>query len=161
MGFVESIKTCFSKCFVFSGRASRSEFWWFGLFVILLYIPAIYLDILHFGSFDQWARGENYGPFGLFLYLSSFIPILAVTFRRLHDVNKSVWWIIIMHSLIFTHDAFEIFEEKVNLLKEHSQIIIDILLITPALIISLLILFWLIKKSNKSSNKYGANPNKK
>lgn len=36
MGFVEAIKTCLAKYFVFSGRAARSEYWWFVLFVVLV-----------------------------------------------------------------------------------------------------------------------------
>ena len=67
MGFGESIKTCFNKYATFSGRASRSEFWWFQL--------AFFLSIFTIIG-------------GLILLL----PNMAVTVRRLHDVGKSGWW---------------------------------------------------------------------
>ena len=67
MGFGESIKTCFNKYATFSGRASRSEFWWFQLAFFLSFFTIIG---------------------GLILLL----PNMSVTVRRLHDVGKSGWW---------------------------------------------------------------------
>lgn len=71
MGFLESIKTCFGKYATFSGRARRSEFWWFALLNFILgCIPVI--NII-------WA-------------LVVFIPTIAVGVRRLHDTGRSGWW---------------------------------------------------------------------
>lgn len=76
MTFGQSIKTCFSKYVTFSGRATRSEFWWFSLFsFIVLWIP-----------------------FVQFLGFLLILPSWAVAVRRLHDVGKSGWnllWTII------------------------------------------------------------------
>jgi uncharacterized membrane protein YhaH (DUF805 family) len=79
MQFQDAIKTCFNKYLQFEGRASRSEYWWFFLFTVLAVIAA---DIL----------GQNVAAIvGLVLML----PHLAVEVRRLHDVNKSGWWILL------------------------------------------------------------------
>ncbi len=74
MDFVTSIKTCFSKYVDFSGKASRSEFWWFFLFCLIV---DFVLGITVFASF---------------LSLVLVLPQLAVGARRLHDIGKSGWW---------------------------------------------------------------------
>ncbi len=75
MSFSEAISTCFSKYATFSGRAPRSEFWWWYLFT---WIVGIVLG---------WV------PFvGLIFQLAVLLPTFAVTARRLHDTNRSGWW---------------------------------------------------------------------
>ena len=67
MTFGQSIKTCFSKYVTFSGRASRSEYWWFALFCFIIgCIPVVN-----------------------FLGLLLLLPSLAVGVRRMHDIGKS------------------------------------------------------------------------
>lgn len=73
MSFSESIKSCFSNYATFSGRASRSEFWWFHLFLTIA-LAALTLT----------------GP-GVFLALALVLPAWAVGVRRLHDIDKSGW----------------------------------------------------------------------
>ena len=87
MGFGEAIKICFSKYFTFSGRARRSEYWWFYLFTILLSIVAgIFDGMLGFGS-------EDLGILGTIATLITIIPSLSAQVRRLHDTGRSGWWI--------------------------------------------------------------------
>ena len=74
MDFGTSIKTCFSKYVDFSGKASRSEFWWFFLFCLIL-------DLV-----------LSCTGFGAILSLVLLLPQLAVGARRLHDIGKSGWW---------------------------------------------------------------------
>ena len=84
MSFGEALKTCFKKYATFSGRARRSEFWWFSvlnwLLSIAAYAATFYLLIAVIGII------------GLLLLL----PSLAVTVRRLHDTGKSGWWLLAM-----------------------------------------------------------------
>ena len=87
MGFGRAIATCFRKYAVFSGRASRSEYWFFVLFEILLYIVLIIADIAMF-------RGSM-NVFSTLASLVLFLPGLAVLVRRLHDTDRSAWWILI------------------------------------------------------------------
>ena len=85
MNFGQSITTCLGKYATFSGRASRSEFWWFFLFQNLLYYPVgMSIDFL-LGTSEERI-------FSWILYLGLFLPAIAVSARRLHDIGKSGWW---------------------------------------------------------------------
>ena len=70
----DSIVTCFQKYIDFSGRASRSEFWWFFLFAVVAQaILGVFLPGIAF--------------------LALTLPFLAVSARRLHDTGRSAWWL--------------------------------------------------------------------
>jgi uncharacterized membrane protein YhaH (DUF805 family) len=92
MTFAESIRTCFSKYVDFNGVASRSEFWWFILFLIIV---GVVLNII-----DQALGTAVLG--GIFA-LATILPQLAVGARRLHDTGRSGWWwLIVLVPLIGT-----------------------------------------------------------
>ena len=78
-----AIKICFQKFFIFTNRASRSEYWWFILFYTI------------FATIPTFVPNENVVVFGYIMSLLLFIPGIAVTVRRLHDINKSGWFIFI------------------------------------------------------------------
>ena len=78
-----AIKICFQKIFIFTNRASRSEYWWFILFYTI------------FATIPTFVPNENVVVFGYIMSLLLFIPGVAVTVRRLHDINKSGWFILI------------------------------------------------------------------
>ena len=84
MTFGTSVATCFSKYVNFQGRASRSEFWWFTLFVWLVCFIAIIID----GAIDQSIVQPIAG-------LALFFPSLSVQVRRLHDTDKSGGWALV------------------------------------------------------------------
>lgn len=87
MGFGQAIATCFRKYAVFGGRASRSEYWFFVLFEILLYIALMIADLALFrGSVNVLSTLAS---------LVLLLPGLAVLVRRLHDTDRSAWWILI------------------------------------------------------------------
>ena len=75
MNFAQSISSVFSKYIVFSGRACRSEYWWFFLFE---FIVGLVLSII-------------FSPLYWVFLLGTIIPSLAVLVRRLHDTDKSAW----------------------------------------------------------------------
>ena len=85
MGFQDAIRTAFQKYTDLSGRATRSEFWWWFLFVILGNIVASILDSATLGVS---------GPplFGLVFGLAILLPSITVAVRRLHDRDMSGWW---------------------------------------------------------------------
>ena len=95
MNFQTSIKTCFSKFAVFSGRASRSEFWFFVLFGFLGGIITVIIDVMILG----YPYEEN-GPINLIFSVALTIPSIAVAARRLHDINKSGWWQLLWITII-------------------------------------------------------------
>ena len=84
MNFNQSVTTCLGKYATFSGRASRSEFWWFQLFMLLLIFFGMFIDFL-LGTLEQ-------GLFSSFVNLGITLPAFAVSARRLHDIGKSGWW---------------------------------------------------------------------
>lgn len=85
---------------VFTGRARRSEFWYFFLFNTIFSIVASMIDSRVLGSTFSWnLTGETvslpYGYVWMCYNLIVLIPGLAVSVRRLHDVGKSGWFILI------------------------------------------------------------------
>ena len=88
MDFSTSIKTCFSKYAVFSGRASRSEFWYFFLFGSIGGAVTLVIDSMIFG----FAIDDSFGPTHAIFTIITFLPYLSVGARRLHDINRSGWW---------------------------------------------------------------------
>ncbi|MBU3016043.1 DUF805 domain-containing protein [Poseidonibacter lekithochrous] len=71
------------KYTVFNGRARRSEFWYFMLFSTIVSVICAILDYI---------IGSDIGMIGLVYSLAVLLPTLAVGARRLHDINKSGWW---------------------------------------------------------------------
>lgn len=75
MTFTESIRVCFSKYADFSGRASRPEYWWFCLFIVLA------------GAALSLVNNKLSSLF----YLATLLPSIAAATRRLHDTDRSGW----------------------------------------------------------------------
>ena len=75
----------------FAGRAHRTEFWFFMLFYILLVIVASFVD----GMLNTVFWGGSLGLFSGLVQLVLVVPYLAVAVRRLHDTNRSGWWLLL------------------------------------------------------------------
>ena len=95
MDFQTSIKTCFNKYAIFSGRASRSEFWFFVLFGLLGGIIAAIIDTMILGY-----SAEVNGPINLIFSVALILPSISVAARRLHDLDKSGWWQLLWFTII-------------------------------------------------------------
>jgi uncharacterized membrane protein YhaH (DUF805 family) len=81
----------FKKYATFQGRAQRAEYWYF----ILFYTLGIFLFALIDGIFGSFSDSASIGIFsGLFMIIN-IIPTIAVSVRRLHDINRSGWWYLI------------------------------------------------------------------
>ena len=76
-----AISTCFKKYATFTGRATRSEYWYFALFTIIVQLLANAIGIAAGSEAIIWL-----------VYLVFFIPSIAVAVRRMHDVDKSGWF---------------------------------------------------------------------
>jgi uncharacterized membrane protein YhaH (DUF805 family) len=86
--YLEALK----KYAVFSGRSRRMEYWYFVLFNIIVSIVLGAIDGLLLGTLDS---GMGVGLLSGIYSLAVLIPTLAVTVRRLHDIDRSGWWILI------------------------------------------------------------------
>jgi uncharacterized membrane protein YhaH (DUF805 family) len=83
--FGEAVQRFFKKYAVFKGRASRSEYWWYALFS---FIVGVVLDGLQYAN-------RGFALVTLLWGLGTLVPSLALGFRRLHDVNRSGWWLLL------------------------------------------------------------------
>ncbi|MFP7673161.1 DUF805 domain-containing protein [Marivita sp. S0852] len=93
MTFQDAIKTCFSKYATFTGRAQRSELWWFVLFLLIVNTVLSFVDSAIFG---QTVEGQTISVLGGLFSLGVFLPSVAVGVRRLHDLDKSGWWYLLV-----------------------------------------------------------------
>ena len=85
MGFTESLRTCFGKYAKFDGRASRPEFWYFFLFAFAyMFIAGFLLGLV--GTSDATIDVAI-----IVLMIPILVPSIAVSARRLHDINQSGW----------------------------------------------------------------------
>ena len=93
MQFQDAIRSGFRNYVTFSGRAARSEFWYWTLFALLVAIASSIIDhtIFPFAST---------GPIEGLTSLVLFLPGLAVSMRRLHDIDRTGWWWLIAFTVI-------------------------------------------------------------
>ena len=94
VSFGDAVKRAFGKYCCFTGRASRSEYWWFVLFLFI--IGAIIQTFATITTVKSMANGDS-SPFNIFtviMYIWNLIvllPSLGLLFRRLHDTGRSGW----------------------------------------------------------------------
>ncbi len=78
-GLKHAVTTCFAKYAQWAGRAPRAEFWWFFVFQFGVYLLAsLASPLVH-----------------LVALLVLFLPSLTVAVRRLHDLDRSGWWLLV------------------------------------------------------------------
>lgn len=111
MSFGQSVKHVFSNYVTFQGRASRSEFWWWYLFTaivgLILILPALpwYSEYVNSAMSQAGDTVQSLpAPSGLAIVgvalssifsLAIFLPTIAVAIRRLHDTDRSGWWLLL------------------------------------------------------------------
>ena len=106
MSFKEAVSTCFGKYATFKGRARRSEYWWFSLFGLIVFVvllgPALALMYLEEscgvnmdGGLWTFATVVSaiLALIGMLAFLGMIIPCISVEVRRLHDTGRSGWWV--------------------------------------------------------------------
>jgi uncharacterized membrane protein YhaH (DUF805 family) len=88
MTFGQAITAGFQNYVNFTGRAPRSEFWYWVLFALLVSVAASIVDYALFPLADV-------NPLGILVSLGFFLPNLSVAVRRLHDLDYSGWWVLL------------------------------------------------------------------
>jgi len=127
VSFQNAVGLGFQHYFDFKGRSTRSEYWWWLLFVVLAGIALTIVD-MGIGIFN-YESGDGLLS-GLFK-LATLIPGLALGARRLHDINKSAWWLLMWLSF---------------------------LLIIPMIIPVIVLLVWAARQGDNGTNRYGPDP---
>ena len=156
MNFVESIKISLYKYIDFTGRSSRGDFGYFLLFYFILLIVSEILDQAIVGKTNF--IDNNYGPAYLIINLLLILPSLSLSVRRLHDINKTGWWIFLSLTIIGfipllywyfkegdegtnEHGKDPLFElRKNNQIKKMSKLVKYLFIAPASIIISLLII---------------------
>ena len=185
MPFWTAVKTCFKKFFDFTGRARRSEYWWFVLFEVIIAIVWSFLCLfvsigLLFSSDAPEMFLSNYwillGVMVLPCLLLCFPQYAAMT-RRLHDTGRSGWWVVasvilgIVYSglylkiLLPMNSAIISGEElpqggpiAVALQDSPGLLAAYGILALASLVLSIIILVFTVQDSHREENKYGPSP---
>ena len=96
MNIIEAVSSVLFKNYVnFSGRARRSEFWYYNLSLWIIYIALYIIFMQVVNDLSDWKSAIYIVLLYLFIYLFTFLPSLAVSVRRLHDVNRTGKWILL------------------------------------------------------------------
>ena len=89
--FVDTVRNRYVD---FKGRSSRREFWYFMLFYLIISLILGIIDSMVFGSAPENGT-PSAGVLGSIFSLALLLPSLGISIRRLHDIGKSGWWILI------------------------------------------------------------------
>ena len=168
---VTAVKTCFKKYFDFKGRARRSEFWWFILFVVIVSSALSYFGLIVPGI----------GYVSLAFTLAVLIPELSALCRRLHDTNHGSWWVALMAILVAGYygsfasilgsnfsaianstnyeDMMGMAQEMANSIQS-SPVLATAMIVCcmGALLLGIILLIFSIFDSQWGENKYGPSP---
>ena len=181
MGFRESVKTCFKKYFDLTGRARRSEYWWFGLFAVLAMIIWALFGTLLLGLPIGMAVEHLTGSYNVGLYMMVgiiFLPVIffiipsyTVQVRRLHDTGRSSLWVLVaiildVAAIVLTFSLFGkefidfgFFEEYKRAFELSTAAGVAITAFNVVNnVLSFILLVFSILDSHKTENKYGPSP---
>ena len=159
MTFGRALRTCLRKFLCFGGRATRAEYWFF---VLALMVASWVAGALDYMLFD----GRH--PLGVFLAVVIFVPMTSAGWRRLHDVNRRGWWFLLpgIALLIFLLGAVAIRGLTAQPMAEIPTVstsagwFYSIMLGFPA--VSLVSAIWLVvllaRKGDPHDNRFGSPP---
>ena len=132
----EAVEVCFKKYFNFKDRASRSEYWYFTLFGLILYAIGFGLMFISYKLF--WLL--------IVISIALIIPFIAVTARRLHDINKSGWFQLLSVPAGILEAAF------------HAQKSLEIFFMIIGWGCGIYLFILYIQEGDKKQNRFGQNP---
>jgi uncharacterized membrane protein YhaH (DUF805 family) len=147
MGFGEAVRTCLRKYVDFNDRARRAEYWWFVLFAILVGVAAGILDRLIAGDVAM-----RQGPISVITSLALLLPSLAVSVRRLHDIDRTGWWIVIFYVVVVALAFIAIAAAFTG----NASTALVILLAIGALSVWLIV--WFASRGTNGPNRFGPDP---
>ena len=180
MGFLEAVKTCLKKYADFKGRARRSEFWWFVLFLLIVYVAGSFVaGLIATGLASVTGMDASRIAIVLtgLLMLAFLIPFLAVLTRRLHDTGRGGWWVALfaviglLYGGSYSYLMWPLLDKMGTTNPyELASLITDAMMSSPALatvlsfsgmaslILAIIFLVFTVLDSKWGVNKYGPSP---
>ncbi|WP_170551639.1 DUF805 domain-containing protein [Ruegeria atlantica] len=175
MTFSDAIRTCFTKFLTFSGRASRSEYWFFFLFIVIWSIIAGIIDAQFFTQVavtetetSKSVTATSSAPVQSIVSLIVFIPHLAVAWRRMHDTGRNGLYALLPILLILGAFGVLIFGiglashfphgGNLDILFTRATLLVVLPTLFVLFVSPLLVLWWLTRPSQPGTNQYGPNP---
>ena len=156
MNFQDAVKSGYTNYATFSGRSTRSAFWWwwFGF-----NIASIAISIVILGLYEAMTGGGGDVTVIFVLnwlwQLSSLLPATALSVRRLHDTNKSGWWLTLVLVPPVVWSLMNVWlESQGGRVNTHGSVEWFILLLVPLLAWFILIV-WFCGKGTTGANQYG------
>jgi uncharacterized membrane protein YhaH (DUF805 family) len=143
IGFILATKLGFARTLDFAGRATRSEYWFWGFFSVLAGLAGAYADSIVGGIAGDWLTVGN------LLYVACLVPFVSVSFRRLHDIGRSGLW-------LFAPTALTLLG---SVLSGTGMEAVSTALGVTGFVLSLVVLRWLGKPGDQRSNHYGPTRN--
>lgn len=156
MNFTTAIRNCLRKSFTWSGRAPRSEYWWFVLFMVLVGGITYILDLSLFGV--QPDRSD--GPLQRLMTVVLLFPGLAAAVRRLHDTDHSAWYILIpFGGYLLALILLLLFLNLDWLFGTALSEVVGLSIASVIIFVSFLFQFWwFIQRGVRGPNRYGTDP---
>jgi len=163
MTFTEAVRTCFAKYVTFSGRARRSEYWWFFAFVVL---GGMILGVIEAGLLGQSDLISS------IFSLATFLPLLAAGWRRMQDTSRPGWYILLpvlasvvmmlfLFTGVFTFGRLEATGSDPDMLRRFAGplgmggMIVAMLV---QVVLAILMIWWLTRPSDPAPNQWGPPP---
>ena len=135
----------------FSGRAPRAEYWWYALAIV---VAALVLSVIESMTGLKGMVFGIYGPLTALLWLATIVPGIAVGVRRLHDTNRSGWWLL----LFVPYMIITIMMARAAASGNMGAIGGFGLLSLVGLALSIVLIVFMVLPSNPGQNRYGPNP---
>ena len=166
MTLPEAVKQVLRKYADFNGRATRAEYWWWVLATFIFGMALGTIDAFIVSIIDQeWASS----PLTTIFHLAILLPNLAVSVRRLHDIGKSGWWILVWFVLAVIGWIPVVVGLVISLLRGmlegrvQADSIVPLIVggaITLLLALALLlwIILWMARQGESGPNRYGPAP---
>ncbi len=166
---MEATKACLRKYATFSGRARRSEYWWFylatyiaSIIFALVWVISMFIQLGIWSASDSFNSHEPMDMFlmnpGFWIYvlfmLAIILPGLAVTVRRLHDLGKSGWYLLVPFLCAMLPFA------SLLIAKYNQALFIPIFIIDYVMNLAVAIIFiiWMASNGKRETNKWGPSP---
>lgn len=93
MEFGEAVSNGFRNYATFSGRAARSEYWYWVLFNVIVSAVTTIIDMFVFPT-------SEVAPVNTIAMLALLLPSIAVLARRVHDIDRTAWWLLLLLTVI-------------------------------------------------------------